>query len=89
MKPSFHADHIGSLLRPERLIAAARSAREGKLDAAGFRAVQDECIKEAVALQESLGVPAVTDGEFRRRACARTARATAWNPAGWRRNTKR
>ena len=68
MKPSFHADHIGSLLRPERLIAAARSARDGKLDAAGFRAVQDECIKEAVALQESLGVPAVTDGEFRRRA---------------------
>jgi 5-methyltetrahydropteroyltriglutamate--homocysteine methyltransferase len=64
----FHADHIGSLLRPERLIAAARSAREGKLDAAGFRAVQDECIREAVALQESVGVPALTDGEFRRRA---------------------
>ena len=58
MKPAFHADHIGSLLRPERLIAAARSAREGKLDAAGFRAVQDECIREAVALQESVGVPA-------------------------------
>jgi len=64
----FHADHIGSLLRPERLIAAARSAREGKLDAAGFRAVQDECIREAVALQESIGLPALTDGEFRRRA---------------------
>jgi 5-methyltetrahydropteroyltriglutamate--homocysteine methyltransferase len=64
----FHADHIGSLLRPERLIAAARSAREGKLDAAGFRAVQDECIRETVALQEAVGLPAVTDGEFRRRA---------------------
>jgi 5-methyltetrahydropteroyltriglutamate--homocysteine methyltransferase len=64
----FHADHIGSLLRPERLSAAARSAREGKLDAAGFRAVQDECIREAVALQEAVGLPAVTDGEFRRRA---------------------
>src|SRR5262249_11462423 len=64
----FHADHIGSLLRPERLMAAARSAREGKLDAAAFRAVQDECIREAVGLQEAVGVPAVTDGEFRRRA---------------------
>jgi 5-methyltetrahydropteroyltriglutamate--homocysteine methyltransferase len=64
----FHADHIGSLLRPERLSAAARSAREGKLDAAGFRAVQDECIRGAVALQEAVGLPAVTDGEFRRRA---------------------
>ena len=68
MSYPFHADHIGSLLRPERLIAAARSQRDGKLDAAGFRALQDECIREAVALQESLGVPAVTDGEFRRRA---------------------
>jgi 5-methyltetrahydropteroyltriglutamate--homocysteine methyltransferase len=29
--------------------------------------VQDECIREAVRLQESLGLPAVTDGEFRRR----------------------
>ena len=65
---NFHADHIGSLLRPERLIAAARNAREGKLDAAAFRAVQDECIREAVALQEAIGLPAVTDGEFRRRA---------------------
>ena len=68
MKPTFHADHIGSLLRPERLIVAARSVKEGTLDAAGFRAVQDECIKEAVALQESVGMAAVTDGEFRRRA---------------------
>jgi 5-methyltetrahydropteroyltriglutamate--homocysteine methyltransferase len=68
MRPAFHADHIGSLLRPERLTSAARSAREGKLDAAGFRAVQDECIREAVRLQEAVGLPAVTDGEFRRRA---------------------
>jgi 5-methyltetrahydropteroyltriglutamate--homocysteine methyltransferase len=68
MKPNFHADHIGSLLRPERLIAAARRVKERTLDAAGFRAIQDECIREVVALQESVGVPAVTDGEFRRRA---------------------
>ena len=68
MKPTFHADHIGSLLRPARLIVAARSVKERTLDAAGFRAVQDECIKEAVALQESIGMTAVTDGEFRRRA---------------------
>jgi 5-methyltetrahydropteroyltriglutamate--homocysteine methyltransferase len=68
MTPTFHADHIGSLLRPERLIVAARSVKEGALDAAGFRAVQDECIREAVALQESVGMAAITDGEFRRRA---------------------
>jgi 5-methyltetrahydropteroyltriglutamate--homocysteine methyltransferase len=64
----FRADHIGSLLRPERLTAAAREVKEKKLDAAGLRAVQDACIREAVALQEEVGMPAVTDGEFRRRA---------------------
>ncbi len=32
-----------------------------------FRAVQDECVREVVRLQEALGLPSVTDGEFRRR----------------------
>jgi len=65
--PSFRADHIGSLLRPERLLAAARELREKRISPEQFRAVQDESIREAVAFQEALGVPAVTDGEFRRR----------------------
>jgi len=67
MKPPFHAEHIGSFVRPLRLIEAARAHKAGKLDDAGFRAVQDECIREVVALQESLGLPSLTDGEFRRR----------------------
>ena len=67
MKPPFHAEHIGSFVRPPRLIEAARAHKARKLDAAGFRAVQDDCIREIVAFQESLGLPAVTDGEFRRR----------------------
>ena len=66
MKPPFHAEHIGSLVRPPRLIDAARAHKAGKLDDAGFRAVQDDCIREIVAFQESLGLPSVTDGEFRR-----------------------
>ena len=32
-----------------------------------FRAVQDECVREVVRFQEALGLPSVTDGEFRRR----------------------
>ena len=32
-----------------------------------FRDVQDECVREVVRLQEALGLPSVTDGEFRRR----------------------
>jgi len=67
MKPPFHAEHIGSFVRPQRLIEAARSHKAGKLDDAGFRMVQDDCIREIVAFQESIGLPSVTDGEFRRR----------------------
>src|SRR5882672_5407204 len=67
MKPPFHVEHIGSFVRPPRLIDAARAHKVGKLDDAGFRAVQDDCIREIVAFQESLGLPSVTDGEFRRR----------------------
>jgi 5-methyltetrahydropteroyltriglutamate--homocysteine methyltransferase len=67
MKPPFHAEHIGSFVRPPRLIEAARAHKAGKLEDAGFRRVQDDCIREIVAFQESIGLPSVTDGEFRRR----------------------
>jgi len=67
MKPPFHAEHIGSFVRPPRLIEAARAHKAGKLDDAGFRMVQDDCIREIVAFQESIGLPSITDGEFRRR----------------------
>ncbi|MDA8110307.1 MAG: 5-methyltetrahydropteroyltriglutamate--homocysteine S-methyltransferase [Betaproteobacteria bacterium] len=66
-RPSFRAEHIGSFLRPDRLMSAVRQAREGKLDRAQLVAVQDECIRELVALEEHLGLSSVTDGEFRRR----------------------
>ena len=67
MKPPFHAEHIGSFVRPPRLIDAARAHKAGTLNDTGYRAVQDDCIREIVAFQESIGLPSVTDGEFRRR----------------------
>src|SRR5918911_3272139 len=67
MKLQFHVEHIGTFVRPPRLIDAARAHKAGKLDDAAFRAVQDDCIGEIVAFQESLGLPSITDGEFRRR----------------------
>ena len=62
----FHAEVVGSLLRPARLVEARARAASGALDAAGLRAVEDECIREAVAKQEGVGLQVVTDGEFRR-----------------------
>ena len=65
--PTFRAEHIGSFLRPDRLMVAVRQAREGKVAPEQLRAVQDECIRELVAFEEGLGLSSVTDGEFRRR----------------------
>lgn len=64
--PPFRAEHIGSLLRPHELIEAHRSLATGKLTAEGFRAAQENLIRDVIRLQEEAGLQAVTDGEFRR-----------------------
>ena len=66
MGAPFRADHVGSLLRPQELHEARAKHRRGEIDAAALKAVQDRCIKEVIALQESIGFPSITDGEFRR-----------------------
>lgn len=63
----FRVEHVGSFLRPARLLESARAHKAGKLDDRQYREVQDDCIREIVAFQESIGLPTVTDGEFRRR----------------------
>ena len=67
MKPPFRVEHVGSFVRPEKLLQAARERKAGRVDDQAFRKIQDECIREVVALQQSLGLPTITDGEFRRR----------------------
>jgi 5-methyltetrahydropteroyltriglutamate--homocysteine methyltransferase len=64
--PPFRADHVGSLLRPPEVHAARDDFAAGRIDAAALRAVEDEAIAEAVAMQEGLGLQSATDGEFRR-----------------------
>jgi 5-methyltetrahydropteroyltriglutamate--homocysteine methyltransferase len=65
-KPPFRADHVGSLLRPPELKAARERHDAGQISRDQLRAVEDASIRAAVRLQEEAGVPAVTDGEFRR-----------------------
>lgn len=64
--PPFRADHVGSLIRPQALIDARRKYNEGKLAADELRSLEDRAIREVVALQEEIGLHAITDGEFRR-----------------------
>jgi 5-methyltetrahydropteroyltriglutamate--homocysteine methyltransferase len=65
-RPPFRADQVGSLLRPAALARTRAAHRQGEVDAATLRAAEDEAIAQAVRRQESIGLQAVTDGEFRR-----------------------
>jgi 5-methyltetrahydropteroyltriglutamate--homocysteine methyltransferase len=64
--PPFRADHVGSLLRPPALLAARERRRRGEISQEELTRLEDEAIREAVRMQEGLGLKAVTDGEFRR-----------------------
>jgi 5-methyltetrahydropteroyltriglutamate--homocysteine methyltransferase len=59
-------DVVGSLLRPARLKEARMRYDEGRQSLAELRAVEDQCIRDAVRLQEEAGLKVVTDGEYRR-----------------------
>jgi methionine synthase II (cobalamin-independent) len=65
-RPPFRADHIGSLLRPAVLRHAFRKHAGGEISNADFIGLQNQCIREVVALQEQVGLQVATDGEFRR-----------------------
>lgn len=65
-RPPFRADHVGSLLRPQRLLQAREDRAAGRIDAAALRAVEDEAIRDVVAKQRDVGLHSATDGEFRR-----------------------
>ena len=63
----YRADHVGSLLRPEPVKAARKAHYEdGTMSAEAPHMIEDRSIKAAVELQESVGLKAVTDGEYRR-----------------------
>lgn len=64
--PPFRADHVGSLLRPARLLRARDRYARGEITAAELRATEDETIAEAVRMQRDVGLQTATDGEFRR-----------------------
>jgi 5-methyltetrahydropteroyltriglutamate--homocysteine methyltransferase len=61
------AEHVGSLLRPPELLEARREHAAGRLDPAAFKREEDRAVREAIALQEDVGLAVVTDGELRRR----------------------
>ncbi len=73
--PPFRADHVGSLLRPDRLKQARETflgaqtvdSNLGPHDDDDLRAIEDDCVREVISLQRAAGLRSATDGEFRRR----------------------
>jgi hypothetical protein len=65
--PPFHGEHIGSLLRPSRLLDQRAKFARNEIDRTELTDAEDEAIKDALGLQERVGLKLATDGEFRRR----------------------
>jgi 5-methyltetrahydropteroyltriglutamate--homocysteine methyltransferase len=63
---AMRVDHVGSLLRPAYLKDAFRRHARSELSAEALRSAQDRAVREVLERQESLGLPVLTDGEYRR-----------------------
>jgi 5-methyltetrahydropteroyltriglutamate--homocysteine methyltransferase len=59
-------DVVGSLLRPKSLLDARRQFEDGKLSQDKLKEMEDDAVRQAVALQEAAGLDVLTDGEMRR-----------------------
>jgi len=65
-RPPFRADHVGSLIRPDKLIEARAAAEKGEMAATELARVQHEAIRDVVRLQQESGLRLATDGEYNR-----------------------
>ncbi|HET9921708.1 MAG TPA: cobalamin-independent methionine synthase II family protein [Ktedonobacteraceae bacterium] len=63
---AYHAEVVGSMLRPGYLIEAREQLASGQISPAEFKAIEDRAVNEAIAMQEEAGIDVITDGEQRR-----------------------
>ena len=66
MTTEYHAEHVGSLLRPPWLLEARESHAKGALSSDDLRVAEDRAIAEHLAMQRDVGLRVFTDGEARR-----------------------
>ena len=67
VKLPFHADHIGSLIRPASLSTTQAEADQGTATASQLHEAQRAAIRDIVRKQQAHGVRALTSGEFDRK----------------------
>ena len=61
-RPPFRAEHLGSLLRPKKVLDTRNAISGSKSE---LSKVEDEAIEFCVKKQLELGFHAVSDGEYR------------------------
>jgi 5-methyltetrahydropteroyltriglutamate--homocysteine methyltransferase len=66
MATKYHAEHVGSLLRPSWLLDARTAWKQGALDTGALREAEDRAALQAIELQRDVGIEVFTDGEMRR-----------------------
>ncbi|MFY9778299.1 MAG: 5-methyltetrahydropteroyltriglutamate--homocysteine S-methyltransferase [Trebonia sp.] len=66
MATTYHAEHVGSLLRPPYLLRAREAHETGELTTAQLHEVEDRAIAELLDIQKQAGLTVFTDGEARR-----------------------
>ena len=87
--PPFHADPCRQPAAPRPSCDRAFRARsQGRIGAAEFTAAQDRAVREAVALQEGVGLQSITDGEIpgarpTGRTSPRASAASTWRRRGF------
>ena len=66
MNPPFRGEHVGSLLRPDRLKDAAKAFQKGNISRDAYLETLHQETERVIKLQESVGLRSITDGEFSR-----------------------
>ncbi len=66
MAADYHAEHVGSLLRPPWLLEARAARKRGELSTEELRESEDQAVLQAIELQREAGLQVFTDGEMRR-----------------------
>src|SRR5581483_8446133 len=64
--PPVRAAHVGSLLRPPRLLDARDDFAKSTITAEELRTIEEEEVVKAIKMQQDVGLQSATDGEFRR-----------------------
>ena len=63
--PPFRAEHLGSLLRPARLLKTRTALDSKEATQKQLTAVEDDAVKEIVDVQLEVGLHGISDGEYR------------------------